>query len=171
MPQQICFVTNWWWRHEVKTFPRYCSFVWKIHRPPVNSPHKGQWREALICSLIFAWTNGWVNNRDAGDLRRNRAHYDVTVMLDHYHSELFSSGTFTEFHNINALRHPAIIWICATQISIGLTGKKISEMWTSWLQIIIVLNSKLMAKKWQHPNSWTLLNSAYMRRCNTYMRR
>ena len=23
---------------------------------------------------------GWVNNRDAGDLRRNRAHYDVTVM-------------------------------------------------------------------------------------------
>ena len=25
------------------------------------------------------WTNGWVNNRDAGDLRRQRAHYDVTV--------------------------------------------------------------------------------------------
>ena len=24
--------------------------------------------------------NGWVNNHDAGDLRRHRAHYDVTVM-------------------------------------------------------------------------------------------
>ena len=24
--------------------------------------------------------NGWVNNNDAGDLRRHRAHYDVTVM-------------------------------------------------------------------------------------------
>ena len=31
-------------------------------------------------SLICAWTNGWVNNRDAGDLRRHHAHYDVTVM-------------------------------------------------------------------------------------------
>ena len=24
--------------------------------------------------------NGWVNNREAGDLRRYRAHYDVTVI-------------------------------------------------------------------------------------------
>ena len=38
-----------------------------------------RWRRALIFSLICAWTNGWVNNREAGDLRRNRAHYDVTV--------------------------------------------------------------------------------------------
>ena len=30
---------------------------------------------------FYAWTNGWVNNRDAGDLRRHRSHYDVTVML------------------------------------------------------------------------------------------
>ena len=51
-----------------------------IHRPPVNSPHKGQWREALMFSLISAWINGWANNRDPGDLRRYRAHYDVFVM-------------------------------------------------------------------------------------------
>ena len=25
-------------------------------------------------------TNGWVNDRDAGDLKRNRAHYGVIVM-------------------------------------------------------------------------------------------
>ena len=31
-------------------------------------------------SFIFAWTNSWVNNGDAGDLRRNRSHYDVIVM-------------------------------------------------------------------------------------------
>ena len=42
--------------------------------------HKGQWRGVLMFSLICAWTNGWVNNRDAGDLRRHRAHYDVFVM-------------------------------------------------------------------------------------------
>ena len=45
---------------------------------PVNSPHKGQWRGAWT---IFPWTNGWVNNRDAGDLRRHRAHHDGAVMF------------------------------------------------------------------------------------------
>ena len=31
-------------------------------------------------SLIYVWINDWVNNREAGDLRRYRGHYDVTVM-------------------------------------------------------------------------------------------
>ena len=61
--------------------PGYWPFVRGIHRSPMNSPHKGQWRGALMFSLICAWTNGWVNNRDAGDLRRYRAHYDVSVMV------------------------------------------------------------------------------------------
>ena len=61
-------------------FPRYWPFVREIHRSSVNSPHKGQWRSALMFSLICARTNGWVNNRNADDLGRHRAHYDVTVM-------------------------------------------------------------------------------------------
>ena len=64
------------WKH----FPRYWPFVQGIHRSPVNSPHKGQWRGALTFSLICAWINAWVNDRDAGDLRHHLAHYDVTVM-------------------------------------------------------------------------------------------
>ena len=52
------------------------------HRLPVDSPHKGQWRGSML-SLICAWINGWANNRDAGDLRRHRTHYDVTVMISH----------------------------------------------------------------------------------------
>ena len=36
-----------WW----KLFPRYCPFVRVIHRSPVNYPHKGQWRGALMFSL------------------------------------------------------------------------------------------------------------------------
>ena len=47
---------------------------------PGEFPHKGQWREALMFSLIRVWINVWVNNREAGDLRRYRAHYDVIVM-------------------------------------------------------------------------------------------
>ena len=49
-------------------------------RSPVNSPHKGQWRGALMFSLICARINGWVNNGEAGDSRRYLAHYDVIVM-------------------------------------------------------------------------------------------
>ena len=64
------------WKH----FPRYWPFVRGIHRWPVNSPHKGQWRGALMFSLICTW-NAWVNNREAGDLRRHRVHYDVIVMV------------------------------------------------------------------------------------------
>ena len=41
----------------------------------------GQWRGALMFSLICVWINGWVNNREAGDLRRHRGHCDVSVML------------------------------------------------------------------------------------------
>ena len=64
------------WKH----FPRNWPFVRGIHRSPVNPPHKGQWRGALMFSLICVWINDWVNNREAGDLRRYRAHYDVSVM-------------------------------------------------------------------------------------------
>ena len=65
------------WKH----FPGYWPFVRGIHRWPVNSPHKGQWRGALVFSLIYAWTNGWVNNWCAGDLRRYRAHCDVCLCV------------------------------------------------------------------------------------------
>ena len=64
------------WKH----FPRYWPFVRGIHRSPMNSAHKGQWRGALVFSLICAWINGWVNNSEAGDLRRHSAQYDGTVM-------------------------------------------------------------------------------------------
>ena len=67
-------VINW------KHFPRYWPFVRGSHRSPVNSPHKGQWCRALMFSLICAWINGWINNREAGHFRRHRAHFDVIVM-------------------------------------------------------------------------------------------
>ena len=47
---------------------------------PGEFPHKGQWRGALMFSLICVWINGWVNNHEAGDLWRHLAHYDVTLM-------------------------------------------------------------------------------------------
>ena len=69
------------WNH----FPRHWPFVRGIHRSPVNHTHKGQWRGALMIFLICARINGWVNNGEAGDLRRYRVHGDVIVMANmHY---------------------------------------------------------------------------------------
>ena len=78
-----------------KHFPLYWPFVQGIHRSPVNSPHKGQRRGALMLSLICAWINGCVNNHEAGDLGCHRAHYDVIVM----NHTIIEDGT----------RHPAAI--------------------------------------------------------------
>ena len=91
------------WKH----FPRNWPFVRGIHRSPVNSPHKGQWRGALMFSLICARINGWVNTGDAGDLRRHRIHNDVIVMflgLFHWHWGNHMITTVPE-------KQPWMIWI------------------------------------------------------------
>ena len=80
------FTTYSWKIHddiiERKPFPRYWPFVPEIHQSPVHSPHKDQWCGALMFSLKCAWTNGYANNRDAGNFRCHCAHYDVTVMAN-----------------------------------------------------------------------------------------
>ena len=62
-----------WWRHQMETFAALLAIC-------AGNSHKGQWRRALTFSLICVWINAWVNSREAGDLRRHRAHYDVIVM-------------------------------------------------------------------------------------------
>ena len=69
---------NPWWRHPMETFSELLAIC--AGNSPVNSPHKGQRRGTLMFSLIYARINGWVNNREVGDLRRHCAHYDVIVM-------------------------------------------------------------------------------------------
>ena len=36
---------------------------------------------SLMFPLIYTWLNGWINNREAGDLRRHRAHCDAIVLM------------------------------------------------------------------------------------------
>ena len=98
------------WKH----FPRYWPFVWGIHRSPVNSPHKGQWRGDLIFSLICTWINGWVNNGEAGDLRRHRAHCDVTV--------IFRVSAGLPVHETGRVcSDPELWWVCV--LLMGCWGK------------------------------------------------
>ena len=69
-----------WWRHQMETFSALLALCAGKSPVPVNFPHKGQWRRVLMFSLIYAWIHDWINNSEAGDLRRQRGHYDVIVM-------------------------------------------------------------------------------------------
>ena len=90
------------------------SWNGNIFRVTGHLLHKGQWRGALMFSLIYVWIKGWVNNREAGDLRRNRAHYDVMVML------FFRS---TGLHKILPPHSsPILITICSND----------SQTWPMW---------------------------------------
>ena len=69
-----------WWRLQIKTHPALLALCEGNHRSPVDSPHNGKWRGALMSFLIGAWKYGWANNRHAGDLRRHHAHYNIIVI-------------------------------------------------------------------------------------------
>ena len=99
-----------------KFFPCYWPFVLGMHRSSVNSPRKGQWRGAFVFSLICAWINGWVNNREAGDLRRHHAHYDVNVMMpcNEYSVHNCQPQRFVQFKFILYVR---LKFICAQTIT------------------------------------------------------
>ena len=74
-------VANTWWRHQMHGNICRVTGLCAGNSPVIGEfPHKGQWSGALMFSLISAWINSWVNNREAGDFRRHRAHYDVIVM-------------------------------------------------------------------------------------------
>ena len=61
----------------METFSALLAFVRGIHRFPSQRP---MMRIFDVFFFICAWTNGWANNRDAGDMRRHWGQYDVTVM-------------------------------------------------------------------------------------------
>ena len=76
------YMSGWWWRHQMETFSALLA-LWAGNSPVTgefpsqNASDMELWCFLSICALI----NGWVNNREAVDLRRHRAHYDVTIMI------------------------------------------------------------------------------------------
>ena len=113
------------WKH----FPRNWPFVRGIHRSPVNSPHKDQWRGALMFSLICVWINGWVNNREAGDLRRYRAHYCVIVMI---RLRLILISAYRPMIMAISFLHP---WSKKLPTCHTVTMWTIVVIWKRWLEI------------------------------------
>ena len=108
------------WKH----LSRYWPFVRRIRRSPVGSNLKGQWRGASMFTLISVGTNGWANNGDADDLRRNKAQCNVTIMIN------------VMWHMFKILRVPAS-W-CTWRLNICLQQNFISVEFELWGKIVCV---------------------------------
>ena len=86
----LCFVmVISWWRHQMQIFSVLLVVCAGNSPVTVNSPHKGQWHGASMFSLICHWTDGWVNNRGAGDLRRHSAHYGVSWTMVYFYPYIY----------------------------------------------------------------------------------
>ena len=116
------------WRHQMEAFSMLLAICEGNSPVACEFPHKGQWRGALMFSLIYAWTSDWVNNRDAGYLRRNRVHYDVTVMWSDFtigfigmvRREMCSANASTKCDHLEIT-----MWYCHS-------SWKHIEAWTKW---------------------------------------
>ena len=128
---------------------------------PVNSPHKGQWRGALMFSLICACMDVWVNNRDAGHLRRLHNHYDVTIMIANARNKLAPIGNIaseTDYVNV-FVRHERKLnfWPISTLKSSELVSAKSSRNH----ELMPYKTTKPQADRRQHFNKrWQVKTSA-----------
>ena len=137
----------------METFPRYWPFVRAIHRSPVNSPHKGQWRGALVFSFICARINGWVNNRKAGDLRRHRGHYDVNVMCCAnyiYQSDV----TFKRWPSDSPHKGPTMLMVIVYPKKSSCNNEILSDFYY-WLQCT---HARCQDTSWTNVVNWTIAN-------------
>ena len=80
---------------------------------PGQFPHKGQWRGALMFSSIWVWINGWVNSREAGDLRCYCTHYDVIVMVNAWN---WSTRNWTHYHLKKSISKPCTYFMGLTPL-------------------------------------------------------
>ena len=106
--QILVYILLWypWWRHQMKTFSALLALCAGNSLVISEFPAKkagdagGGGGGGVMFSLIWAWTNGCANIRDAGDLRRHRAH-DVIIMLirvQHIRRSLWTYNVFTARH-------------------------------------------------------------------------
>ena len=94
--QPLTKIPSKWWFFRVITAPN--GTIFRVTGPLCGEFTGHQWipltnasdAELWCCLWSCAWINHQVNNREAGDLRRRRAHYDITVMVWMYQRALLN---------------------------------------------------------------------------------
>ena len=134
---------------------------------PGEFPAQRPVTRSFVFSLICTRINGWVNNGEAGDLRRRRAHYDIILMicmcsvpgprpheLTHWGRVThICVGNLTIIGSDNGLspgRRQAIIWTNAGILLIGPLETNFSEIWIA-IEIFSLrkMHLKMSSGKWR----------------------
>ena len=70
-----------WWSHPMETFAALLAIC--VGNSPVPGEFPAQRPVTRNFDVFFDLrrSNAWVNSLEAGDLRRHRAHYDVSIMM------------------------------------------------------------------------------------------
>ena len=169
---RTCLLCTFWaskyWPHDDvikrKHFPRYWPFVGKIHRSICLTKASDA---ELWCLLWSApWINGWVNNREAGNLGSHCAYYDVIVMKCSFHGKyphrvtscfsecyvislkkmnplgrLIKSPKWTTFQTTDTNKREQLKW-CAPKAWRYLSAMMLNfrKVWDSFVIIIMVMS-------------------------------
>ena len=132
----------------------------------------------LLCFLwSVPWINGWVNNREAGDLRRHRVHYDVISMTLGLYDTLVSSWSWHTVYRADSrfvpsqwetalLRNDVSNWLGASLESHDdvIKWKHFSRYWPlcgdctghRWIPLTKATDAELLCFLWSAPwiNGW-----------------
>ena len=116
-------------------------------------PHKGQWHGALMFYLMCAWINGWVNNGEAGDLRRHCAPYNVTVMRSVYRHMCSTFMMYAHIHNNYAHCSPfsclVVVYGIRAIMRLAAQCQRINPEMIAWLheELMILLRQNKSIQK------------------------
>ena len=128
-------LVNTWQRHQMKTFFALLVLCEGNSLVICEFPSQRAVTQSFDVSLICAWTNGWVNNRNAGDLRRHRAHYDVIIIGIIFSEKL--NATVSTF----SVKVKFLAWITSIKEII-----KSLELLLHHLSILLFFKSTLLLK-------------------------
>ena len=127
---------------------RVTSPLWRV-----SIGHKGQWRRTLIFSLICAWTNGWANNRDAGELRSYRSlwrHCNFPRIKSQYHAKRFHVMTPPRICVLASSGHTAnrgmlcVPRICLMSVALNIRrSRKTQSIGNHWLTLLDKIRAQL----------------------------
>ena len=147
--KRICYHDDFIkWKH----FPRYWTFVRGIHRSLVNSPHKGQWRGALVFSLICAWIrvrshvcpeSAWLVTFLIGNVSTG-----VVTWSGHMELQRLPSGN-------RSCSTPNLISVCTLKQSSGGTSCGFTNIKSNWNMSRSDWKCSPVHKYWLNQSKWT----------------
>ena len=105
-----------WWRHQMETFSALLAICAENSPVPGEFPAQRPVTRSFDVFFDLRLNNGWVNNREAGDLRRYLAHYDVSVMKEIDISQPSCILTLGENYTISTIFFRFIIFKIICQV-------------------------------------------------------